>query len=190
VMRVNFHGITLEIIQGNIAEQKDIEVVVNASHAGYKADGGVSAAIHAKAGPELYEHCKLLVPLKPGHSVLTPAFNLPNKCIIHCLGPHYGADKAADKLLAHCYTHALELADRHALSSIAFPAISTGALGYPIRDAAFTSLSAIIDQTAVLRHIKFIRLVVYTENDMDIFQNILIKLLWNKRIITHELTLH
>jgi O-acetyl-ADP-ribose deacetylase (regulator of RNase III) len=189
-MRIDFHGITLEIVQGNIAEQKDVEVVVNTSHPRYQAAGGVSAAIHEKAGPGLIEHCRLLAPLQIGQAVMTPAFNLPNKCIIHCLGPQYGPEKSSEKLLARCYTSAVSLAERHQLTSIAFPAISTGALGFPIRECALISLTAVIDHACKLRHVRLLRFVLHSSNSLEIFRNTYVKILWNKRIITDNFILH
>lgn len=189
-MRVEIHGITLEIKQGDIARQKDVEVVANAAHAGYLPEGGVSTAIFENAGSGLAEHAKLLSPLRPGQAVLTPAFNLPNKCIIHCFGPPYGGSKQSDKQLAECYLNALKLADLHELSTIAFPAISAGGLGYPIREAANIALNAVIDAAHTLKTVKLIRFVLISGDSMDVFQNIFVKLVWNKRIPTTELNLH
>lgn len=187
-MQIHFHGVTLEIVQGDIAKQKDFEAVVNASHINYKPDGGVSTAIHEGAGPGLNEHCKPLAPLKPSIVVMTPGFKLPNKCILHCLGPRYGTT-GADKILTRCFTNALDAADKSSITSIAFPAISSGAMGYPIRDAAVISLTAIIDHAHKLKHVKVVRVVLWEENHFDIFQNILVKLMWSKRISSETISL-
>jgi O-acetyl-ADP-ribose deacetylase (regulator of RNase III) len=181
---LNWEGITYEIIQGNIADQKDIEVIVNAAHPEYRADGGVSASIHEMAGVGLYEHRKSLAPLHVGQVVITPAFNLKNKFIIHSLGPRYGVDKSPDRLLALCYENALKLADHHRFRSVAFPAISTGSMEYPLRDAAAVALTTIMDQSVKLKYIKLIRLVVNSESKMDTFQDIFLKLIWSKRELT------
>lgn len=187
-MQIHFHGVTLGIVQGDIAKQNDCEAVVNASHVGYKPDGGVSTAIHQGAGPVLYEHCKLLAPLKPSIVVMTPGFNLPNKCILHCLGPRHGTT-GADMVLAQCFINALDAVDKNSINSIAFPAISTGAMGYPIRDAALISLTAIIDHAHKLKNVKIVRVVLWEENHFDIFQNILIKLMWSKRISSETISM-
>lgn len=188
-MQIHFYGVTLELVQGDIAKQKDFEAVVNASHMDYKPDGGVSAAIHEGAGPDLYIHCKLLAPLKFAQPVITSAFNLPNKCIIHCIGPKHGTSNA-DKLLADCYVNCLNAADKSNLTSIAFPAISTGAMGYPIREAAFVTLSAIMDHADKLKQIKLIRIVLLEDNTLDLFQNICVKLMWTKRLAAETLSVH
>ncbi|MFW5832232.1 MAG: macro domain-containing protein, partial [Prolixibacteraceae bacterium] len=104
------YGITVEMVQGDITQQKDIEAVVNAANAKLLRGGGVAGAIHRTAGPELEKESKKLAPIKPGEAVITGAYNLPNKKVIHCLGPVYGQDKPEDKLLANCYRNALKIA--------------------------------------------------------------------------------
>ena len=188
-MQIHFQGVTLEIVKGDIAKQKDCEAVVNASHADYKPDGGVSSAIHEGAGPDLYVHCKLLAPLKFAQPVMTSAFNLPNKCIIHCIGPQFGTLNA-DKILADCYINCLNAADRSYLTSVAFPAISTGAMGFPVREAAHTALNAIMDHAHKLKHTKLIRVVLLDQTTLNLFQNSCVKLMWTKRIAADTLSVH
>lgn len=98
--------------------------------------GGAAGAIHRAAGPGLAEECRPLAPIRPGEAVITGAQNLPNRYVIHCLGPVYGVDEPADELLASSYRSALELAEQNQIRSVAFPAISTGAFGYPMEPAA------------------------------------------------------
>ena len=92
--------------------------------------------------------------------------------------------------LPRCYTSALGLADRHQLTSVAFPAISTGALGFPMRECALVALTAAIDYACKLKYIKLVRFVLYSKSDLEIFQNTYAKILWNKRIITDNFILH
>ena len=125
--------IVVECVQGNITSQEGIDVVVNAANAELRPGGGVAGAIHKAAGPELYRECKPLAPIKTGGAVITKAYSLPNKYVVHCLGPVYGVDKPESKLLADCYINALKIADEKGAISIAFPAISTGIFGYPDR---------------------------------------------------------
>ncbi len=120
----------LEVSQGDIANQPDMDAIVNAANAQLKTGGGVAGAIHRAAGPGLGDECRPLAPIKPGEAVITGAHKLPNKYVIHCLGPVYGRDKPEDKLLAACYENALRLADEQQIASLAFPAISAGAFGY------------------------------------------------------------
>ncbi len=113
----------LECLQGDIANQPDIDVVVNAANAQLRTGGGVAGALHRAAGPELERACRPLAPIAPGQAVITEAFALPNRHVIHCLGPVYGRDRPEAELLADCYRNALELAEQHGLASIAFPAL-------------------------------------------------------------------
>jgi O-acetyl-ADP-ribose deacetylase len=122
-------NIKLECLQGDITNQSGIDAVVNAANAQLRPGGGVAGAIHRAAGSELYEECKNLAPIKPGQAVITGAHDLPNKYVVHCLGPVYGVDKPEEKLLADCYKNSLQIADANGCASIAFPAISTGAFG-------------------------------------------------------------
>lgn len=163
----------LECVQGDIAAQDDMDAVVNAANAWLRTGSGVAGAIHQAAGPGLYQACKLLAPLRPGEAVITPAFKLPNRYVIHCLGPVYGVDKPADKLLAACYRNALELADKNGVRSIAFPAISTGAFGYPLEAAArvaFTTIGALLPSLASLACIRF---VLFSETDAAVHRQLL-----------------
>jgi len=131
---------------------------------------GVAGAIHRAAGPELAEECRPLAPIKPGEAVITGGYNLPNRYVIHCLGPVYGVDKPEDELLARCYRNALQLADEHKIDSVAFPAISTGAFGYPVEDAARVAYSAIVDTIPKLKHVKKIRFVLHGAKDLEVHE--------------------
>ncbi len=172
-MQVKLNGKVLQLTRGDIVEQQDIDAIVNAANAELRAGGGVAGAIHAAAGPELYQACIPLAPIIPGDAVITPAFNLPNKHVIHTLGPIYGINKPSDYLLARCYEHSLRLADENGLKSIAFPAISTGIFGYPIRDAAEVALSTIKRFLPNTKHIELVRFVLFSENDLEIHDDVL-----------------
>ena len=163
----------LEAIRGDIAAQPDIVAIVNAANAQLRSGGGVAGAIHRAAGPGLEQECLPLAPIKPGQAVITGAHNLPNDFVIHCLGPVYGRDKPEDKLLADCYGNALLLADQHEITSIAFPAISTGIFGYPLADAADVAINTIRNTIPQLKHVKLIRMVLFSESDLSFFQKII-----------------
>lgn len=135
-MKKEINGIEIEIITGDIARQHDMAAVVNAANAQLMTGGGVAGALHMAAGPGLEEECRPLAPIQPGETVITGGHNLSNEHVIHCLGPVYGRDEPADQLLADCYRNALNLAEKYKIPSIAFPAISTGAFGYPAEEAA------------------------------------------------------
>ncbi len=156
-------GVTVECVQGDIADQPDVDAVVNAANAQLRTGGGVAGAIHRAAGPALEEECRPLAPVQPGEAVITGGHNLPNGYVIHCLGPVYGRDEPADELLASCYRNALQLAEQHEIDSIAFPAISTGAFGYPMQEAARIALRTILDTLPRLRSVEHIRFVLFSD---------------------------
>ena len=160
----------LEIVQGDIARQPDMDAIVNAANAQLRTGGGVAGAIHRAAGPGLEEECQPLAPIQPGQAVITGAYQLPNKHVIHCLGPVYGRDKPEDKLLAACYENAIKLAEEHQLGSIAFPAISTGVFGYPLDEAAAVAIRTIKQKIKELDHVQTIRMVLFSEKDLQAFQ--------------------
>jgi len=169
-MKKTISGITIECIKGNIASQKDIDAIVNAANAWLRMGGGVAGAIHRAAGPELEEECRKYAPIKPGEAVITGAYKLPNKYVIHCLGPIYGKDKPEDKILANCYKNAIQLAEKNKIESVAFPAISTGAFGYPIEEATEVVFKTIMEIIPNLKYVKKIRFVLYSEIDLKIYE--------------------
>lgn len=159
------HGVTIECIRGNIAAQADMEAVVNAANVQLMSGGGVAGAIHRAAGPGLAAECRPLAPIAVGDAVITGAHGLPNRHVIHCLGPVYGRDEPADVLLAACYRNALVLAERNGIASIAFPAISTGAFGYPMKAAAEVAIGTVLKELLRLSSVKRIRFVLLDAGD-------------------------
>lgn len=166
-------GVTIECVKGDIASQADITAVVNAANAQLRMGGGVAGAIHRAAGPGLSEECRSLAPIAVGEAVITGGHNLPNRYVIHCLGPVYGTDKPENELLARCYRNALRLAEKHEIDSIAFPAISTGAFDYPVEEAASVAFSNVLEMTSELKYVKRIRFVLYSEKDLGIHKRVL-----------------
>ncbi len=164
--RVN--GSLLEIVQGDITQQEDVEAVVNAANALLMPGGGVAGAIHRTAGPELMEECRPLAPIAPGEAVLTRAYNLPNKYIIHCLGPVYGQDQPADQLLANCYRKAMQIAAQKGIQTIAFPAISTGAFGYPLQEAVEIAIPTVLQELTLQEKIRLARFVLFSKKDLEV----------------------
>lgn len=170
-MKLKVAELELQLIKGDIAAQVDIEAVVNAANAQLKSGGGVAGAIHQAAGSELEEACRDLAPIQVGEAVITSAFNLPNQYVVHTLGPVFGEDKPEAKLLARCYKNSLHLVEECQLKSVAFPAISTGIFGYPIKKAAEISLQTIKEEAADLEKIKLIRFVLYSTKDLEVYKN-------------------
>ncbi len=170
------HGVRLECIQGNIASQSGMDAVVNAANAELRIGGGVAGALHRAAGPGLEDECRPLAPIRPGQAVITGAHNLPNRYVIHCLGPVYGMDEPAEELLAACYRNALILAEEHGIASIAFPAISTGAFGYPLEAATRVALTTVTGQLPQLNTVQHIRFVLHEPHSLQVHEQVLASL--------------
>lgn len=166
-------NVEIEVSKGDIANQPDFEAVVNAANAQLTTGGGVAGAIHSAAGPGLYEECKPLAPIFPGEAVITGAHQLPNKYVIHCLGPVYGRDNPADKLLGNCYKNALKCSEDKQVKSVAFPAISTGVFGYPIKEATRISFNTILAEIPKLKHLQKLKFVLFSEADLKIYEAML-----------------
>jgi O-acetyl-ADP-ribose deacetylase (regulator of RNase III) len=167
MLQTTLSGVSLEITTGNIANQPDCDAIVNAANARLETGGGVAGAIHKAAGPGLAQECRPWAPIKPGQAVLSSGHNLTNDHVIHCLGPVYGQDQPSDDLLMDCYKNALILADQKGIRSIAFPAISTGAFGYPFKEAMSIALKAVKERAPRLVNVSTVRFVLFTEGDLE-----------------------
>lgn len=166
---MKLHQVTLEAQRGDIAKQPDITAIVNAANAELRIGGGVAGAIHRADGRGLTQECRPLAPIRPGEAVITGAHQLPNEYVIHCLGPVYGVDRPEAKLLANCYRNALDLVEEHKIDSIAFPAISTGAFGYPLEEATDVALSVIQEQLPHAVSLKRLRFVLFSDSDLRLY---------------------
>ena len=176
-MEREVNGVTVEIVEGDITSQDDMDAVVNAANAELTSGGGVAGAIHQAAGPGLAEESRPLAPIQPGEAVITGGHELPNRHVIHVLGPVYGSDKPEDELLARCYRNALSLAEEHDVESVAFPSISTGAFGYPVEEAAEVALRTVLESAENLQSVRRIRFVLYGEENFEAYERVLRKLL-------------
>ena len=175
-MKKTFSKITLELKKGNIVNQPGADAIVNAANAQLKIGGGVAGAIHRAGDPELVALTRPLAPISPGEAVITEAPGLPNKYVIHCLGPVYGRDTPSDQLLANCYKHALRLAEENGIAVIAFPAISTGAFGYPTKDAAGVAFNTIKKEVNRLSGLKRVQFILFDENSLEIHREVLMSI--------------
>ena len=180
-MKRTLQGVVLECVRGNIASQSDMDAIVNAANAQLRSGGGVAGAIHRAAGPGLEGECRALAPISPGQAVISGAHGLPNRSVIHCLGPVYGQDEPAEKLLAACYSNALRLAEEHKIPSVAFPAISTGIFGFPKEAAVRVAIKTVLEEVPGLSRVRHIRFVLFDETDLQLYESHLNELEGNEK---------
>ena len=165
--------VKIEVVQGDITAQDDVDAIANAANARLESGGGVAGAIHGAAGPGLAEEARPLGPIGPGEAVITGGHDLPNRYVIHALGPVYGQDRPEDELLANCYRNALALAEEQGIESVAFPAISTGIFGYPLEEAAEVALRVVIERAESLQNVRLVRFVLFGEEDLEVYERVL-----------------
>lgn len=169
--------VKLEVRQGDITAQGDVDAVVNAANAELRSGGGVAGAIHNAAGTGLEEEARYLAPIQPGEAVVTGGHGLPNRYVIHTLGPVYGSDKPEAELLASCYRNSLARAEERGMRSLAFPAISTGIFGYPVEEAAEVAYKTVLDAAEGLEHVRRIRFVLFSKEDFEVHEKILSRII-------------
>lgn len=151
----------ISLVEGDITRQ-EVDAVVNAANASLLGGGGVDGAIHRAGGPAILEACRELRAtdfpdgLPTGEAVATTAGDLPARWVIHTVGPVYGRDPDPAGLLARCHVSCLRVADELGARTVAFPAISTGAYGYPMRQAAEVAVAAVRAATTDVAEVRFV----------------------------------
>src|SRR6188508_2730808 len=135
----------LQVIQGDITKL-EVDAIVNAANTTLLGGGGVDGAIHRAAGAELLAECRTLGGCAPGDAKITRGYRLPARFVIHTVGPVWrGGKRGEPETLANCYRNSLQLAVENEIKTLAFPAISCGAYGYPIPEAAQVALKTARD---------------------------------------------
>ena len=177
----NAQSVLLQVMQADITTLA-VDAIVNAANNSLLGGGGVDGAIHRAAGSELLAYCRSLNGCKTGEAKLSPAFNLPCQYVIHTVGPvwHGGGQNEA-ALLASCYRKSLQLALEQQLSSIAFPAISTGVYGYPLQqatDIAIDSVHQTLQQAATESKLTVNKVIFccFSAKDTQVYQQVLASL--------------
>jgi O-acetyl-ADP-ribose deacetylase (regulator of RNase III) len=157
----------LEVVLGDIVDQS-VDAIVNAANHTLLGGGGVDGAIHRAAGPRLLAACRVLGGCETGDAKATPGFDLKARWVIHTVGPvWFGGSRGEEESLASCYRRALEVAGELGAKSVAFPAISTGAFGFPEAEAAVVAVR-ILRSTST--KVELARLVAFDHHSFGLLQ--------------------
>jgi O-acetyl-ADP-ribose deacetylase len=164
---------SIEVVEGDITEL-DVDAIVNAANSSLLGGGGVDGAIHRRAGPGLLEECRRLGGCATGEAKITNGHRLKARYVIHAVGPVWrGGGSGEAELLAGCYRRALELAEAHGISSIAFPAISTGIYGYPKEEAARVALTSVRETVTKAPSVQRVIFCCFDRETADIYRSLL-----------------
>ncbi|GAB4132525.1 O-acetyl-ADP-ribose deacetylase [Thermopirellula anaerolimosa] len=174
-MKMTIGDCVVELVQGDITDQAT-DAVVNAANSRLAGGGGVDGAIHRRGGPQIMEETRRLYPdgCPTGSAVISSAGNLSARYVIHAVGPVYSGGKSQEaELLASAYRRSLELAMEHNCRSVAFPALSAGAYGYPLPQAAAIAVKTVGEFLREHGGPKLVRFVLFGESAYHAFETAL-----------------
>lgn len=163
----------IKIEQGDITKL-EIDAIVNAANSSLLGGGGVDGAIHMAAGPELVAECRTIDGGCPtGEARITKGYQLPAKHVIHTVGPVYNGEPEESALLSGCYKNSLTLAEENNIESIAFPAISCGIFGYPVKDACKIAVDTSLDFLENNKTVQTVIFILFSDDDREIYEKYL-----------------
>ncbi len=166
-------GGEIEILRGDITKL-DVDAIVNAANTTLLGGGGVDGAIHRAAGPELLAECRTLGGCRPGEAKITGGYRLQARFVIHTVGPVWRGGKHGEpETLVNCYRNSLQVALENRIKTIAFPAISCGAYGYPIEEAAHIAFKTTREFLAISDKLQKVIFVVWAEDVYEAYRQIL-----------------
>jgi O-acetyl-ADP-ribose deacetylase len=165
----------IDIVRGDITKL-EVDAVVNAANTTLLGGGGVDGAIHRAAGPELLAECRTLGGCKAGEAKITRGYRLPARFVIHTVGPIWrGGEHGEPGTLANCYRNSLQVAVEDEIKTVAFPAISCGAYGYPLQEAAQIALKTVREFLATTDQVDKVIFVVWDEHVYEAYREALQK---------------
>jgi len=163
----------LLVVEGDITEQ-DVDAIVNPANPTLLGGGGADGAIHRAAGPGLGEECRALGGCRTGEAKITGGYRLPARFVIHTVGPVWrGGGEGEDDLLAECYRSSLRLAGERGLASVAFPAVSTGAYGFPFGRAARIAVETVLGTLPETPSIQLVVFVCHGREAAGIYRRVI-----------------
>ncbi|MEW5784979.1 MAG: O-acetyl-ADP-ribose deacetylase [Bacillota bacterium] len=168
----NVGSARIELVVGDITLQ-DTGAIVNAANNQLSPGGGVSGAIHRKAGPGLWAECRELGGCATGDAKLTKGYDLKAKYVIHTVGPVYHGSPENPLQLESSYHSSMQVALQNGIKSIAFPSISTGIFGYPVAEAAAIALKTVRDFLTAHPRVELVRFVLFSEPDFKIYRDVM-----------------
>ena len=176
-MKVKVNQSIISLKEGDITKE-DTDAIVNAANSSLAGGGGVDGAIHRAGGSAIMEECRKIGRCPTGKAVITTGGNLKAKYVIHTVGPIYsGGTRDEARLLESAYKESLKLASSKELKSISFPSISTGAYGYPIKEAAKIALKTVVDHLKTHNDLNLVCFVLFGQQAFNEYKKALKSLL-------------